>query len=143
MNTKKHMPLRFIVGVAAFTLLSITASATEVILLTGITPYSKDGDPVQLRETGPRGCSYVGTFHDTSRTAASWAEKILVEGGDRLTDWSIELTQKRCDGTLSLMKAIVPLRKTHTYADTNGQIRTGYAPGDSVAKMKPIQASTR
>jgi hypothetical protein len=137
------MTLRFIVGVAAFTLLSTTASANEVILLTGITPNSKDGDSVRLQETGPGGCAYVGTFHDTSRTAASWAEKILVEGGGRLTDWSIELTKKLCGRTLTQMKAIVPLRESHTYADTNGQIRTGYAPGDSVVKMKPIQASTR
>lgn len=124
----------------AFVLLSTAAFAADLVLLTGLTPSSKDGDPVQLRETGPNGCSYVGTFRDTSHTVSSFAERILVAGGDRLTDWSIELRQKRCDRIVSPIKAVLGLSKTHTYVDADGQIRSGYAAGDRVATTTPIQA---
>lgn len=117
------------------------AADQKLILLTRITPDFRDGDMVQVRETGPNGCTYVGSFHDTTRTVSSWAEKILLSGGIRLTDWSIELARKQCGNVLSQVSAIIPLSKTHTYMDSDGQIRPGYAPRDSVASTKPMQVN--
>ncbi|MGF6996902.1 hypothetical protein [Paraburkholderia sp. GAS32] len=140
MKLKHKLTMKLGTAAATLLLFSVPASAADLILLNGITSANKDGDPVQLRETGHDGCSYIGTFHDTSHTASSWIEKVLVSGGERLTDWSIELTRKRCDRTVSPFKGVVGLSKAHTYFDDDGKKRPGYAAGDRVGVTTPIQA---
>ncbi|MBB5547579.1 hypothetical protein [Paraburkholderia fungorum] len=115
------------------------ATSDDLILLTGIPWDSANGDQVMLRETGGEHCVYAGTFHDTSHEASSWIERVIVAGRSRLTDWSIELTRKRCNQTVQAFSAVIPLSSTHTYIDGGGMTRAGYGPGDSVAKMTPIQ----
>lgn len=133
------MTVKFGAIAVALALLSTTAGAADLIVTTGITQYSKDGDMVELRDTGPDGCIYRGVFHDTAHTASGFAEKLIVQRGVRLTDWSIELTQKQCGRILSPTKALIGLSQTHSYMDANGRIQPGYAPGDSVATVKPVQ----
>lgn len=138
MKTQRKFYMQFCAAVVACAVFSTTASAADLILLTGISPSTKDGDQVQLRESGVGGCSYVGTFHDTSHSASSFAEKILVAGGERLTDWSIELTQKRCDRISASIRAVLPLSTEHRYVDADGHSWLGYAAGDRVATTTPV-----
>ncbi|WP_199028852.1 hypothetical protein [Ralstonia sp. ASV6] len=143
MKQQQRMTWRVAFAACALTLISSAATAAELVLLTGIAPTTADGSVVQLRKTGPDGCTYLGAFHDTTRTASSWIEKVLSGGDQRLSDWSIELTRMQCDRMLSPIQAIVPLSKTHTYLDVDGKIRPGYAPGDSVGNMTPLQPQAR
>jgi hypothetical protein len=115
------------------------AATGDLVLLTGIPSDFANGSQVILRETGGERCTYTGTFHDTSREASAWIERVLVANRVRLTDWSIELTRKRCDQTVQAFSAVIPLSNMHTYIDRSGTTRAGYGPGDSVAKMTPIQ----
>lgn len=138
MNALKMM-VKIGAAVAAVALMSTTASAADLIVTTAITPYTKDGEPVVLRETGADGCIYTGVFHDTAHTASSLTEKLIAAGRVAVTDWSIELIQKQCGRIASPTKGLIGLRQTHSYMDANGRLQPGYAPGDSVATFKEGQ----
>ncbi|HIH2744970.1 TPA: hypothetical protein ACYLN4_000636 [Burkholderia lata] len=125
---------------------SASAHASDLILLSGITAYSADGDAVALRDTGAVGCMYAGSFHNKPHPASSWVERVLAGSGVRLTSWLIEVTEKRCGGAgaqsvLSPVNMTIPLDSTHTYLDDLGRPRPGYAPGDSVASTRPGQVA--
>lgn len=126
---------------------SVSAHASDLILLSGITTDSADGDAVALRETGLGGCMYAGSFHREPHPASSWIEKVLAGSGVRLTNWSIDVTYKQCDrsgsqpATESSVNMTIPLDSTHKYLDDLGRARLGYAAGDSVASTRPGQAS--
>lgn len=125
---------------------SASAHASDLILLSGISAYSADGDAVALRETGAGGCMYAGSFHNKPHPASSWVEKVLAGSGVRLTSWLIEVTEKRCGGpgsqpVLSPVNMTIPLDSSHTYLDDLGRPQPGYAPGDSVASTRPGRAA--
>jgi hypothetical protein len=139
----KQMPTMQFGAAGIALLLSITANAADLILLTDVTSASTDGDPEALRETGKNGCRYVGKFRDTTHTATSWVEPALVADGDRLSDWSIEMSTKGCNGAVSPISAVVGLSKAHIYSDiADGKIRRGYRAGDRVGSTVSIQAPT-
>jgi len=140
---RKSMKREFknVVGIAtvATACVPLPATAADLVLLQGLTSEIQGGDPVQLQEEKPGACRYLGAFRNEAYTASSFMEKTLSAGGVKLRDLSIEVTAKSCDGVVSPVKMIIPLSQTHTYLDTDGKQRPGYAPGDVVAKLSPAQ----
>ncbi|WP_186214706.1 hypothetical protein [Burkholderia gladioli] len=136
--------MKAVLSVAAIlcVVLSASAHASDLILLSGISAYSADGEAVALRETGAGGCVYAGSFHNQPHPASSWVEKVLAGSGTRLTSWLIEVTEKRCGGLGSQpVSMTIPLDSAHTYFDDLGRPQPGYAPGDAVASTRPRQVA--
>jgi hypothetical protein len=83
--------------------------ATDVVLLTPIGLVSTASHVVQLRETDPNGCTFVGSL---------------------TPDFTIAVEYKKCGSIVSPASFVLPLSRTHTYADVDGKLRSGYGAGD-------------
>ena len=130
-------------GVIALSCLWPPAFASSLILLTGVTPDSREGDLAVVQEGRPNGCRYVGTIHETAHTASSFIEKALVAGRHvDITDLSIELTRRSCkNGETATVDILIPLSTSHSYLDIEtDRLRPGYTPGDTVVAQADVKS---
>lgn len=84
-------------------------AATDLVLMSPIGPVSKAGDVVQLREKNANACDYFGSL---------------------TPHFAIAVERKRCGDIVGPASFVLPLSRTHTYADVDGKLRSGYGAGD-------------
>jgi hypothetical protein len=96
-------------GLAVVSLLATAAHATDLVLARPLYADTPDGERVVAQLAQFNGCEFIGTYHNTAHTVSSWAEKLMVAGGAKLTDSSIELTTRRCGKHKTAVDIIVPL----------------------------------